>query len=99
MAAVNLFGEEYTRSPNVEDISRLYAHNEARGFPGTLGSIDCMHWKWKNAPKAYQGQYSGRSGSPTVILEAVSSQDLWIWHAFFGTPGSCNDINVFERLS
>ena len=34
---------------------------------------------------------------PTVILEAVASHDLWIWHAFFGMPGSHNDINVLHR--
>ncbi|KAJ9546877.1 hypothetical protein OSB04_019420 [Centaurea solstitialis] len=28
-----------------------------------------------------------RSGKPTIILEVVASHDLWIWHAFFGTPG------------
>jgi hypothetical protein len=27
----------------------------------------------------------------------VASQDLWIWHAFFGMPGSLNDINVLNR--
>jgi hypothetical protein len=27
----------------------------------------------------------------------VASQDLWIWHAFFGMPGSLNDINVLDR--
>ncbi|XP_074291955.1 uncharacterized protein LOC141618775 [Silene latifolia] len=26
-----------------------------------------------------------------------ASYDLWIWHAFFGTPGSLNDINVLQR--
>ncbi|GKC73918.1 putative nuclease HARBI1 [Tanacetum coccineum] len=45
----------------------------------------------------WAGQYAGRSGKPTIILEAVVSYDLWIWHAFFGTPGSCNDINVLHR--
>jgi hypothetical protein len=25
--------------------------------------------------------------------------DLWIWHAFFGLPGSHNDINVLDRSS
>ncbi|XP_068329660.1 protein ALP1-like [Pyrus communis] len=30
----------------------------------------------------------------TIVLEAVVSYDTWIWHAFFGTPGSNNDINV-----
>ncbi|GJZ61828.1 putative harbinger transposase-derived protein [Tanacetum coccineum] len=33
----------------------------------------------------WAGQYAGRSGKPTIILEAVASYDLWIWHAFFGT--------------
>ena len=27
----------------------------------------------------------------------MASQDLWIWHAFFGLPGSLNDINVLNR--
>ncbi|XP_057250101.1 uncharacterized protein LOC130591183 [Beta vulgaris subsp. vulgaris] len=30
-------------------------------------------------------------------LQSVASGDLWIWHAFFGTPGTCNDINVLAR--
>ena len=33
-------------------------------------------------------------------MEAVASivsYDLWIWHMFFGLPGSNNDINVLER--
>uniref|UniRef100_A0A803QC24 Uncharacterized protein n=1 Tax=Cannabis sativa TaxID=3483 RepID=A0A803QC24_CANSA len=45
---------------------------------------------------AWGGQYAGRSGSPTIILEAVVDYDLWIWHAYFGLPGSNNDINVLE---
>ena len=32
-----------------------------------------------------------------MILEAVASEDLRIWHAFFGLPGSHNDINVLHR--
>ena len=59
-----------------------------------LGSIDCCHWQWKNCPKAFEGQYQGKEGVPTVVLEAIADYDLWIWHAFFGIPGSCNDINV-----
>jgi hypothetical protein len=39
----------------------------------------------------------GHKGSPTVILEAVASKDLRIWHAFFGMPGSHNDINVLQQ--
>uniref|UniRef100_A0A2N9GZ47 DDE Tnp4 domain-containing protein n=1 Tax=Fagus sylvatica TaxID=28930 RepID=A0A2N9GZ47_FAGSY len=53
-AVVNIFSEEYLRSPNSNDIARLLAVNEKRGFPGMLGSIDCMHWKWKNCSTAWK---------------------------------------------
>ncbi|SAL95595.1 hypothetical protein [Absidia glauca] len=56
-----------------------------------------MHWEWKNCPTAWHGEYQGRSKKPTVILEAVASNDMWIWHHFFGLPGSVNDINVLDR--
>nr|GEV46628.1 putative nuclease HARBI1 [Tanacetum cinerariifolium] len=34
---------------------------------------------------------------PTVMLEVIVSQDLWIWHAFFGVAGANNDINVLDN--
>jgi hypothetical protein len=95
-AVIEVFGE-YLRSPNENDIHRLLALGNERGFPGMLGSLDCMHWRWKNCPSALQGQFLGHHHTPTIILEAVASQDLWIWHAFFGLPGSLNDINVLHR--
>jgi hypothetical protein len=96
-AICEVFGKEYLRAPNEDDTSRLLNIAEQCGFPGMLGSIDCMHWKWKNCPTAHQGMYCGHVKEPTIILEAVASTDLWIWHAFFGLPGSLNDINVLHR--
>ena len=61
-----------------------------------MGSLDCMHWTWKNFPSAYHGQYQGKEKEPTLILEAVASYNLWIWHAFFGLPGSLNNISVLD---
>ena len=37
------YGVEYLRRPNNDDIQRLLQMDEARGFLGMLGSIDCMH--------------------------------------------------------
>lgn len=96
-AIEGIYTSYYLRSPTTEDLRRLLKKGRQRGFPGMLGSIDYMHWKWKNCPTAWAVAYSGRKGYPTIILEAVASYDTWIWHAFFGMPGSCNDLNVLGQ--
>ena len=77
-AVVELFRPQYLREPAVANTKRLLAISEARGQTGLFGSLDCMHWKWKNCPKALQGQYHGHAKKPTIILEAVASHDIWI---------------------
>nr|XP_043614563.1 uncharacterized protein LOC122586645 [Erigeron canadensis] len=74
---IHLYQNEYLRRPTEADIERLT--EQVHGFPGMLGSIDCMHWGWKNCHVAWQGQYTrDDKGHPTIILEAVASYDLWI---------------------
>ncbi|GJU20000.1 ALP1-like protein isoform X1 [Tanacetum coccineum] len=83
---IELYGEEYLRRPTQTDVEKLYAfHENKHGFPGMIGSIDCTKWPWAQCPQAYRAQFSRcDSGSePFILLEAVASQDLWIWHAFF----------------
>jgi hypothetical protein len=47
---------------------------------------------------AWKGQFTRADyKKATVMLEVVASHDLWIWHAFFGTAGSNNDINVLNQ--
>ncbi|XP_074376942.1 uncharacterized protein LOC141718453 [Apium graveolens] len=92
-----LFGEEYLRATTPADLRRLVARGEQKGFPGMIGSIDCMHWEWKNCPSGWGGAYSGRKGCPTIILEAVAFYDTWVWHTFFGVLGAKNDINVLGQ--
>jgi hypothetical protein len=57
-----------------------------------------MHSPWENFPKGWAGQFtSGNKKVPTMILEAVASHNLRIRHAFFGTDGAYNDINVLNK--
>ncbi|GJY50669.1 ALP1-like protein isoform X1 [Tanacetum coccineum] len=82
------------RPPNafeVDDETDVYFLSQA---------IDCMHWEWRNYPVSWHGQYGrGDKKYPTIMLEAVASQDLWIWHAFFGVAGANNDINLLDNYS
>lgn len=77
-AVVDIFEDEYLRYPNEADTTRLLALGDQNGFPGNLGSIDYMHWPWKNCSVQLQGQYKGHVDKPTIILEVVASDDLWI---------------------
>ncbi|GJY43325.1 ALP1-like protein [Tanacetum coccineum] len=47
---------------------------------------------------SWQGQYGrGDEKYLTIMLEVVASQDLWIWHVFYGMAGANNDINVLDN--
>ncbi|GKA87337.1 ALP1-like protein isoform X1 [Tanacetum coccineum] len=91
-----LYYDKFLRRPTATDIQKTYElHEEKHGLPGMLGSIDCMHWDWKNCPKSLHGQFKRSTNKyPTLMLEAVVDQKLWIWHAYFGVPGANNDLNL-----
>ncbi|XP_021991279.1 protein ALP1-like [Helianthus annuus] len=64
-----------------------------------MRSLDCTHWEWATCPTAWKWQHHrGDHEGPTLILQALVSQDLWIWHAYFGMTGAKNDI-VFLQSS
>jgi hypothetical protein len=73
-----VFGEEYLRAPNAQDTARLLEFNKNRGFPGMLGSIDCMHWSWKNCPATWHGQFKDHKKDSTIILEVMAYYETWI---------------------
>uniref|UniRef100_A0A0D3BW55 DDE Tnp4 domain-containing protein n=1 Tax=Brassica oleracea var. oleracea TaxID=109376 RepID=A0A0D3BW55_BRAOL len=68
-AIINLFGDAYLRRPTLDDLQRLLHIGELRGFPRMVGSIDCMHWAWKNCPTAWKGQYSRGTLNDINVLD------------------------------
>ncbi|XP_068328103.1 uncharacterized protein [Pyrus communis] len=51
---VQLYKDEYLYEPNQEDMDRFICKAEGREFSGIIGSLDCMHWNWKNCPTGWQ---------------------------------------------
>jgi hypothetical protein len=74
---IAVFGEYYLREPNMDGTTCLLSINKSRGFPGMLGSIDCMHWPWKNYYFGWQGQFKGHKEGCTIILEGLA---LFLWY-------------------
>lgn len=79
------------------EVSQLFHRGAYLGFPGTLVSINCCKWRWKNCSTALHGQYQGKEGAQTVILETMADYRIYIWHMFFGITGCNSDINVIEE--
>ncbi|XP_047961627.1 uncharacterized protein LOC125206416 [Salvia hispanica] len=62
-----VFGPEFLRKPTPDECQRLLdMHGAVHSFPGMLGSIDCMHWEWKNA--RWRGKASSLLVSKANIL-------------------------------
>ncbi|XP_070681902.1 uncharacterized protein [Malus domestica] len=51
---VQVYKDEYLREPNQEYLNRLIRKAEDYGFSGMIGSLDCMHWDWKNCLTGWQ---------------------------------------------
>jgi len=76
---IQVFGEEYLRKLMQADVDRLLQVAEARDFLEMLGSINCMHWEWKNYPMGWKGVFAkGVYKVTTLILKPIPSYNLWI---------------------
>uniref|UniRef100_A0A0D3E646 DDE Tnp4 domain-containing protein n=1 Tax=Brassica oleracea var. oleracea TaxID=109376 RepID=A0A0D3E646_BRAOL len=73
---IELFGKEYLRRPTPEDLQRLLDIGEQRGFSRMIGSIDCMHWEWKNCPSAWKGQYTRTLNDINVLERSPVFDDI-----------------------
>ena len=66
-------------------------------FPLSVSCL-CVLCKlpWANCPVAHQGQYQGKEGKPTIVVEALADHNLYAWHAVFIYAGTLNDISIWD---
>ncbi|XP_075515404.1 uncharacterized protein LOC142550048 [Primulina tabacum] len=67
---VEVFGHWYLRFPNAEDIDRVLHVGKQCGFPRMMRSLDYLHWKWKNCPTGWAGQYAGSNNDINVLSKS-----------------------------
>ncbi|XP_047944804.1 uncharacterized protein LOC125191317 [Salvia hispanica] len=63
-----VFGREFLHPNECQRL--LDMHGAVHNFPGMMGSIDCMHWEWKNCPVAWKGQFTTGSNNDINILQS-----------------------------
>jgi hypothetical protein len=61
-----------------------------------IGSLDYSHFVLGNCPVAHHGQFQGKEGKPTIVMEAMCDYNLFAWHTVFGYSGVLNDINIWD---
>jgi hypothetical protein len=68
----------------------------ARGLPGCVGSVDCVHIAWDRCPKQYHNMYKGKEGFPSIAYEVICTAKKFIQSVTFGHPGSRNDKHIVK---
>ena len=94
------FGPMYlNRKPTESELWSIVKQFDARGFPGCMGAVYCIHLHWKDRPLAYKGQYHNPKDGKlaTISCEALCDSSLYCWHSFAGGCGTNNDITVLRQ--
>ena len=94
---IKIYKKEYLRLPTPADVKAIFQlHEHIHKIKGMMGSLDGMHTFWKNCPVAWQGDFNGAKGKPSIVLEAACDHHLWFWHTSYGYAGTMNDINIMN---
>jgi Plant transposon protein len=94
---LSLYRNKYLKKPSQKDMVQIAKlHEYIHGVSGMFGSLDCMHTRWDKCPTGWQGSFKGRTGHPSIVLEAACDHHCFFWHLDYGHAGTNNDINVLN---
>ena len=87
--------DEYIFMPTTdEQFEKVVGEYSARGLPGCVGSVDCVHVGWDKCPSQYHNMYSGKEGFPSIAYEVICTARKFIQSVSVGHPGSRNDKHI-----
>ena len=76
------------------DVASVVNDFAANGFPGCIGSIDCVHIRWDNCPAMWRNLYKGKNSYPTISYEVTVAHDKTILFSTVGHYGTRNDKTI-----
>ncbi|KAJ9542854.1 hypothetical protein OSB04_029360 [Centaurea solstitialis] len=85
---IHLYKRKNLPKPTANDVQTLYElHEQRHGFPGMLGSIDFVHWDWKNCLVARR--------VPDATIDIVIVNQSLVFNDSFKdkAPDSSFDVN------
>jgi len=96
-----LFSEEffsmYVKPPTTpEEIERVTRIYKLLGFPGAVGSVDCVHIKWDKCPFGLRSSCKGKEGFPTLSYEVSVDHTKRILSATRSHYGARNDKTIVK---
>lgn len=94
--SISSFGEEYSCRPIVDDFNHLLAKGEEKGFLGTLGSVDYLHWKWRSCFVGRKWQFTRGDIGPRPSCSKWLPHMTYKFGMLFWVAGSNNEINMLK---
>ena len=87
--------DTHVRMPETEDelrhVMRTY---ESRGFPGCVGSVDCVHLVWDKCPAGALSSCKGKGSFPSLAFQVVCDHDRRIQSVSHFFWGAVNDKTI-----
>nr|GEU90693.1 hypothetical protein [Tanacetum cinerariifolium] len=83
----------------LDEYLQMGAKTSCDSLSKLFGIIDFMDWEWSNCPTAYRTQYfrGDRGSNPFILLEAIASQDCWVYHTSFCVFGANKNVKVLRQ--
>ena len=71
--------------PAGDDLAAVTSLYTRMGFPGCVGSTDCVHFYWDRCPHNVRHLHLGKEGKPTVAYSLVADHTRRIRSLTIGT--------------
>ena len=79
-----------------EDVAKVTTIYRRLGFPGAVGSIDCVHVRWDKCPFSLRSSCKGKEGYPSLAYEAVVDHHRRILSVTKSHYGARNDKTIIK---